>query len=182
MTEPSEELPPGVFTQERATARDWLSTIATIAAMVALYFILPLGTGDHPLSLAVATSLAIATVLVLAFLISRRVVRILEGSTDVGLPGLVILLAATIVAFATAYFLLTRSDPTQVTGLDTRLDALYFTLTTMGTIGYGDIYPAGQAARAIACFQFVFNAIFVAGLVRAILFQARVVRASKGHA
>jgi voltage-gated potassium channel len=179
MSGPPIERPPSILAEDGPEAREWFSTVAIVAALIGLYFIVPFGQRDDPLPLGVATALAIITVLGLALMIWRRIIRILSGVARPGLPGLLIFLAAVTVAFSMAYFLLSRSDPGQIEGLETRLDALYFTLTTLATIGYGDIHPAGQAARAVACIQFIFNAIFLGGLLRATIYQAKVVRAAK---
>jgi voltage-gated potassium channel len=163
------------------TAREWLNTLLTIAVIITLYFVMPFGRRGNPLPLGLATALSILIAILLTALISRRILRIIDGTISVGIPGLLILLTAVIVAFSTGYYLLARSDPAEIAGLHTRLDSLYFTLTTVATIGYGDIHPAGQAARAIACFQVVFNSIFLAGLVRATLYEARAVRTARGR-
>jgi hypothetical protein len=57
--------------------------------------------------------------------------------------------------------------PRQMAGLSTRTDALYFTLSTMTTIGYGDVHAEGQVARALVCGLIVFNVVVVASLLRA---------------
>jgi voltage-gated potassium channel len=162
--------------------REWLRMLVAVAAMLALYFVLPSGQPDDPLSLTAAVALSVVLALALALLISRRILRVLEGNTDDGLPGLLTVLALVVVTFSGVYFMLSRVDPGQVAGLHTRLDALYFTLTTLVTVGYGDIHPAGQSARAIACIQFVFNGIFVAGLVRVMFYQAQAKRAARDGA
>ena len=59
-------------------------------------------------------------------------------------------------------------------GLDTRTDALYFTVVTLGTVGYGDVHPVGQAARLIATTQIAFDLVFVAALLS--VFSSRVTR------
>ncbi|MBI5028828.1 MAG: two pore domain potassium channel family protein [Actinobacteria bacterium] len=69
------------------------------------------------------------------------------------------------------YFLLAVSDPGQFTGLATRLDALYLSMATVSTVGFGDVSATGQAARAVVTVQMAFNLAFVASLVS--LFQAR---------
>ncbi len=163
------------------TGRDWLGTLAASAGLLCLYFVAPFGQDDDPLPLAVATTLSVAVVLVLAAMVSKRILRVLDGNTTDSLPGLAVLLTVVVVAFAAGYFMLARSDPAQMDGLNTRLDALYFTLTTLATVGYGDIHPVGQQARAIASLQFVFNAIFLAGLVRAMLYQAQARRTAGGR-
>lgn len=55
--------------------------------------------------------------------------------------------------FASAYYLLARADPTSFTEHLTRTDALYFTLTTFTTVGYGDITARSQAGRVLAMLQ-----------------------------
>jgi drug/metabolite transporter (DMT)-like permease len=150
-----------------------LHTLGVVVGMLGVYFVVPFGQDDDPLPLGVAIVLSVGVVLVLTAMVSRRIVRVLEGSSSEGLPGLLTVLVLVVVGFSAVYFLLARAEPDQVAGLDTRLDALYFTLSTTVTVGYGDIHPAGQAARGIACVQFAFNAILVTGLVRAIFYQAQ---------
>ena len=50
--------------------------------------------------------------------------------------------------------------------MHTRVDALYFTLATMATVGYGDIHAEGQVARAMVCAVIAFDVVVVASLVR----------------
>ena len=87
-----------------------------------------------------------------------------EDPTIVDLPNLAVLLVCTVIAFATVYYSLEQSSPGEVAGLDTRLDSLYMTLVTVTTVGYGDVHPAGQTARALACLQLAFNAVFIGAL------------------
>jgi len=39
----------------------------------------------------------------------------------------------------------------QMSGLETKTDAIYFTVTIVATVGFGDITATGQAARALGC-------------------------------
>ena len=54
----------------------------------------------------------------------------------------------------------------QIDGLETRTDALYFTLSTMATVGFGDVHAVGQLARVTVSFMIVFNIVVVAALAR----------------
>src|SRR5439155_368564 len=74
------------------------------------------------------------------------------ASADV--PGLVI--------FAHAFYVLDINNPSEVAGLHTRLDSLYFVMNTLTTVGTGDVHAAGQVARALVLVQMVFNVVFVA--------------------
>ncbi|WP_281367034.1 potassium channel family protein [Janibacter alkaliphilus] len=49
------------------------------------------------------------------------------------------------------------------------MDALYFTMTMVSTVGFGDITATGQLARVLVTLQMAFNLLFIAALVR--LFQ-----------
>ena len=58
--------------------------------------------------------------------------------------------------------------PGEFDGLLTRIDALYFVVTTLVTVGYGDIHPVGQLARALVSVQMVLKVgvlALVGGLV-----------------
>ncbi|MGP4110377.1 potassium channel family protein [Streptomyces sp. 4N509B] len=103
-----------------------------------------------------AAALVVVTVMLLRSIADAQVRR--EGSR----PGVAIaaLIILTVFVFATAYLALSR-HPGQLSGLDTRLDALYFTVVTLATVGYGDIVPTGQAARVVATLQIAYNLIFL---------------------
>ena len=86
-----------------------------------------------------------------------------ENRTSQALAMLLVLL---VMSFSLAFFLLELASPGQLTDLRTRTDALYFTLSTMATVGYGDVHAEGQAARALVCGVIAFDVVVVASLVR----------------
>lgn len=92
-------------------------------------------------------------------LTDRRVVR----------PGLVIplLVCLTVFLFAAAYYSLAK-QPGEVRNLHTRLDAVYFTLVSLATIGYGDIAPIGQSARLVAIVQILYSFVFLTAATTAL--------------
>ena len=59
------------------------------------------------------------------------------------------LLTVLILTFAGTYVVL-ADHPGQMEGIETKIDALYFTVTTLATVGFGDIHPVGQVARVVA--------------------------------
>jgi hypothetical protein len=130
------------------------------------YFTLPFGLlsgGDH----VVAWLLLIGLLALLGLGLAVTTVRVM--SDQPGHPGLGILLLAwaSILAFAATYWSLAVGHA-QFSGLKTRLDALYFTGVTMATVGYGDIHPSGQIARAVVLVQLVYTFAFLAGGVTAV--------------
>ena len=76
------------------------------------------------------------------------------------------LIVLLVMAFSLTFFLLELASPGQIADLHTRTDALYFTLSTMATVGYGDVHAEGQAARALVCAVIAFDVVVVASLVR----------------
>jgi hypothetical protein len=57
------------------------------------------------------------------------------------------------------------SDPTQFESLQTRTDALYYTVITLGTVGYGDVHAVGQAARIVTTIQVAFDLVVIGALI-----------------
>ncbi|WP_145797371.1 potassium channel family protein [Kitasatospora atroaurantiaca] len=144
--------------------------LGPIALLVA-FFTLPMGVfgPEHPVLSWVTFGLALAVV---AVLLLRKIGQEL---LDVpGRPGVVILLLScfSLVVFATAYLALAR-DPGQFNGLQTRVDALYFTVITMSTVGYGDIYPSGQHAREVVMVQILYTLVFLTAGATAITRRLR---------
>ena len=96
-------------------------------------------------------------------------------------PGLGIMLLswASVLVFSADYWsLATRQG--QFAGLQTRLDALYFTGVTMSTVGYGDIHPTGQLARGTVLVQLVYSFAFLASGIAALRTRHQAERTRRG--
>jgi voltage-gated potassium channel len=74
-----------------------------------------------------------------------------------------------VVFFAALYVVLED----QMSGLDTRLDGLYFAVTTLSTVGYGDITATGQGARAVVIVQMLFDLIIVTSAISIVISALR---------
>ena len=55
--------------------------------------------------------------------------------------------------------------PGQFADLHDKTDALYFNISTLATVGFGDVHPVGQLARAAVTLQIVFNLVFLGAAV-----------------
>ncbi|OKJ17419.1 hypothetical protein AMK19_02155 [Kitasatospora sp. CB01950] len=87
-------------------------------------------------------------------------------------PVIVMLLCGALVVFAGAYLAMSK-QPGELEGLNTKIDALYFTVITMATVGYGDIHPAGQVARVVVMLQLLYTVVFLTTGVTALSRQVR---------
>jgi len=77
------------------------------------------------------------------------------------------------VAFFSLVYARLATVPGEFVGLATRLDAVYFTVSTLSTVGFGDIHAAGQTSRLAVIVQMVFNAVVIAAAVRLVFHAAR---------
>lgn len=151
------------MTPHRGAAGRWLSSPTTLVAVLVLYFAVPVRVGPSPGRLVLELVLTFVAVGWVATVVAREARRQVEG-VDVGLRGrhLALLLELALVLFALTYYLLAVHGTDQMVGIETRVDALYFTASTMGTVGYGDIHPVGQLARVVATAHIVFDVVFLA--------------------
>jgi hypothetical protein len=86
---------------------------------------------------------------------------------------LILVLELALVVFALTYYGIAVRNPDEFSGLHTRLDGLYFSMTTMSTVGYGDVHAVGQTGRMLVTIQLAFNLVFVGGLIALIQEQVR---------
>jgi len=116
-----------------------------------------------------ALSLAVtgAGLVLVAMVMVRELQSVRSGAGDRGARVLSMLLVLLVMASSLTFFLLNQARADELVGLETRTDALYFTVSTMTTVGYGDVHAQGQVARALVCVLIVFNVVVVASLVRA---------------
>ncbi|MFR9674896.1 potassium channel family protein [Streptomyces sp. TR06-5] len=140
--------------------RLWALLGLVTAVLVAGYFLLPIDVfgAERPLVSWAAFGVALVAVTVLLLKQMRDVHQEREGVH----PGFMIplLICLTVLVFAAAYFNLAE-EPGEFRGIATRLDALYFTVVTLATLGYGDIVPSGQTARLLVLVQLVYNLVFL---------------------
>jgi voltage-gated potassium channel len=137
-----------------------LRALATTVVLVALYYLLPL---DHIKNVPLALTAGIVILVVVAVWQVRAIIR-------ARYPALraVEALAATVplflLLFASAYFTMAGTNPANFsTHSLTRTDALYFTVSTFSTVGFGDITAASQSARLVVTVQMLLD-LLVLGL------------------
>ena len=77
-----------------------------------------------------------------------------------------------VTGFAAVYYAMNRNG-TQFIGLVDRVDSIYFTVTTLSTVGFGDISATGDAARIIVTLQMLFDLVYIGLTVRVLTSVAR---------
>ena len=68
--------------------------------------------------------------------------------------------------FALIYAAIAYYQPDQFVGIEDRTDALYFSVTIVSTVGFGDIHAEGTAARLLVTSHMLFNLIYLGTALR----------------
>jgi voltage-gated potassium channel len=144
--------------------RRLIRSVAILGAALLFYYFVPLRDERSNLGQAAGFLVGLG---VLVFLVTLQVRHQLRAPDNevVRLYSLLAMLYVVVVFFSLAYLQIERLSPGQFVDLQTRTDALYFTVATLGTVGYGDVHPVGQTARIFATAQIGFDLVFVAALI-----------------
>jgi hypothetical protein len=136
-----------------------LRSLATAVVLVALYYLLPL---DRLTSVPLGVLLAIglAALLAVACWQVRTIIRA-RHPTVRAIGALATTVPVFLLLFAAAYYLMAKTSPASFTDHLTRTDALYFTVTTFSTVGYGDITAVSQSARLMVTTQMILDLLIL---------------------
>jgi len=124
-----------------------------------LYFVLPL---DRITSVPLEVLLAIGLVILLA-VASWQVRSIISAKhpTVRAIGALATTVPLFLLLFAVTYFLMAKTSPASFTDHLTSTDALYFTVTTFSTVGYGDITAVSESARLVVTTQMILDLLIL---------------------
>ena len=134
---------------------------AAFALVVGFYFAVPVHV-EAGRSEALRLLLAIALLLALTLVVVWQV-RVQLVNPDRHIDGLLLALVVGVLGFALGFYVLEQRHPGEVADLQTRVDSLYFTMSTLLTVGYGDVHAAGQGARVLVLIQMVYDVVVIAG-------------------
>ncbi|MFE2411280.1 potassium channel family protein [Kitasatospora sp. NPDC059408] len=143
-----------------ADVRAWYWLLGSFTLLMVGYFTLPLEWfGDRrPV---VSWGVFVGALAGLTGTLVAKIVGVMRGTAQRPVVWLIFLICLTMTIYAATYYVL-GARKAEFNGLETRLDALYFTVVTMATVGYGDITPSGQAARLVVVLQIGYNFVFLA--------------------
>jgi hypothetical protein len=140
--------------------------------MLIIFYAVPVSSADSTVRVALSVLLTLIGVGALGWAIVEQLKRQLHTRSE-DIHTLLLLLPLAAIVFALGFYVLDEHSPDQLSGLSTRTDALYFTLSTLTTVGYGDITAHGQLARGLVILQLVFNAVFVGAAVSTVVATIR---------
>lgn len=95
----------------------------------------------------------------------RGLTRGVVPDPGVRVRSLLTLLYPVVVLFALTYYVIAHANPAQFEGIATRTDSLYYTVVTLGTVGYGDVHAVGQLAKWVTIIQVAFDLVVIGALI-----------------
>jgi voltage-gated potassium channel len=141
------------------SARRGRNRYVQVLLIVAAYYVFPvLEEAPGPL-IWLRALVAVALFIVAVWWVTRQIVYETRTAAKDGPNRLLLLTVGGLMLFALIDLAVARAAPSEFTGLQTKTDALYFALTTLLTVGFGDVHAEGQVARTLLIVQLTFNAV-----------------------
>lgn len=166
--------------RRRVIGKATLRMLLSIAILVVVFIVVPpadLATGSP------GTGLLVGLVL-LGAMVAWELRRVLQDPYPEvrAATSLMVLVVALVVVFALVYSAMSVANPAAFTEVIDKSDAIYFTVTTLSTTGFGDIAAASEAARWVVTTQMLFDLVVVVGLARVFVLAAKTSRARRSKA
>lgn len=163
----SGRLPPQL--RRRVLVGHLLRSAASVILLTALFYLAPLDRGFGVLTLA----LLVIGLALFGGLVAWQIAAITRAEYPRlrAIEALATAVPLFLLLFAVSYFLLAKEVPQSFSEPLSRTDALYFTVTVFATVGFGDIAPTTEAARALTTVQMIADLIVV-GVIAKVLFGA----------
>ena len=154
--------PPVHFQQLDQPSRRRLAYLVALRILVgaalifAVYFLIPVGGFNDPNPAGAWIRLAgLAVVFLAAMVVQMRRVAGARVPQARAVEAVVHGVLLFVCLFALFYLSMSTTDAASFTEPLTRLDALYFTVTTFATVGFGDITAVSELARAVVTVQMI---------------------------
>jgi voltage-gated potassium channel len=153
--------------RRRAVAVAVAHTLVSVVIIGGLYFVLPFR-GDAADTAAI-TRLGVGVIAFAGVMYGqvKRIARSRIPELD-AVQTVVIAVALFLVTYASCYLTVSRLRPGSFSQPLDRVGSLYYTVTTFGTVGYGDIAAKSHLARLLVSSQILLDVAFVAVILRLI--------------
>jgi len=146
--------------------------LGVVAVTLVVYFLLPIEGEGAASAAAMAACAGIAIILTV---FARQIARVSRSRRPVlaALEALVLVFGLFLSFFALLYVSISESDPEAFTqGVD-KVAGIYFTMTVLTTVGFGDITPVSDTARVMVTLQMVLGMVLIGTAFKALGFSAR---------
>ncbi len=141
--------------------------VGTFLLLLVLYAVLPLAGRSG----ASAVVMLLLGLVVFVALVGRQIKMIIQADHPKlrAVEALALVVPVLVLVFAYTYVSLSDVNPASFTEPISRIDGVYFAVTILGTVGFGDIAAETEAARLIVTLQILIGLVAVVGLARLLL-------------
>lgn len=153
----SESVRAGLFTVGRA--------LVAVTVLLYAYFTLPLTLDGGRVGELLTGVLCLAVFLAI-FVRQVRRIRVARYPMLRAVEALVMVAAVFVVAVAAMHVGMSSGDPSAYSEPLSRMDGLYFVVTVLATVGFGDITPETDQAKAVTTLQMVAGVVLLGAGVR----------------
>jgi hypothetical protein len=132
----------------------------TVLAMLVVYAFVPIPGRNGPLVVdLIVLAAGVAGLAYVVVALARQAMKE-DDDSGVGIEAIIAVFYAFLVFYSVIYLGI-AAQPDEFVGMANRVDSLYFTLTTLSTVGYGDIHAVGTAARVAVTTQLFLDLVLV---------------------
>ena len=158
--------------RQRVVARTAFRILVSVVLLFTLYWLLPVA--DRT-SLGTLVELFVGLT-IFGALLSWQVLKIMgaEHPELRAAEALAIAVPVVLIVFAFTYLSLSRAQPGSFSEKLNHVKSVYFVITVISTVGFGDITPKTDAAMILVSFQIMLDLVLLVGIVRAVFFAAQV--------
>lgn len=149
-----------------------LRPLALISVAVATYALLPV----RPASATIAAiSTFVLSIALFGWVVGQQARRIWRSPQPAlaAIEAVALLIAMFVLSFSLTYVALSASDPTAFNQPIDKVTGVYFTMTVLSTVGFGDVVAVTPFARIAVVVQMVANLVLLGTVVRFIVGIAR---------
>lgn len=157
--------------RRRALTRVTIRTVLTVAVLIAVYALVPprdLADGNIGARLIIALVLFIAVLVFQFFAIMRDPTPELRAGA-----AMIVAVTLLVLMFSMTYAAMAVSNPDWFSQPVDKESAIYFTVTVLGTVGFGDITAVSRTARWVVTAQMILDLTLVVALGRVLVTAAR---------
>lgn len=151
----------------RAVVGSVARAVVGVVIVIVAFYLLPVAPHSHVG--AVVRIVAVASIVIVVIAVEVRAVARSPHPAVRAIDALALTVAVLIGSFAVVYLNISARDAAAFNEPLGRTSALYFTMVTLATIGFGDIAPRSDGARVAVMVQIVFNVVVIGVTVRVIV-------------
>lgn len=147
--------------------------VLVVALLLAAYFLVPIHQESAVTSAVIWAALLALVAIIGVFVHQTRRINRSQYPLMAGAETLIIVLAIFLIGFAFVYLSMSASAPDTFSEPLNRTGAVYFAITVLSTVGFGDITPKTDPSRWLVSAQMLIDIGFIAGALRLIFDIAR---------